>query len=248
MSQQRILRQRYSENLISRVKNSEAIELFMNSEFQIDDEHTLVMPYMERPLGLCDKLDSDDDMSSAIAIYEAFHGLSPLEAADPRLWNYLSIIDLYPYLLKRWPNVFKRKEGTNEKTYILEHFLLEKSSHLLRHGLSGLWWSVKLSIDESDREDKYRLTKVLFWNQTLRTRTMGTYLIARNKKLALGFLDYCYERGRANFGNFEKEHQELTEYLNQIGGAKPLPFFSREEIKELLLIRFPIPSLKEIVT
>jgi hypothetical protein len=80
----------------------------------------------------------------------------------------------------------------------------------------------------------------MFWNQTLRTRTMGNYLMARKKELALGFLGYCHDRGKENFGNFEKEHQELTEFLNQIGGAKPLTSFTREEIKQILEKKFPL--------
>ncbi|MEI8054128.1 MAG: DUF6339 family protein [Bacteroidota bacterium] len=126
---------------------------------------------------------------------------------------------------------------------ILDHFLMQyKSTDLMRSHLSGLWWSVYLSIDEINTEDKYHLTKVMFWNQTLRTRTMGNYLLARKKELAFGFLEYCFERGKENFGSFEKEHQKLTEYLNQYGGAKSLTFYTRSEIRNLLEEKFPIPK------
>ena len=69
---------------------------------------------------------------------------------------------------------------------------------------------------------------------------MGNYLIARNKEAAIGFLEYCLERGKENFASFEKEHQELTEYLNLIGGTRPLPYLGREKIKAILKDRFPI--------
>jgi hypothetical protein len=243
MEQQKIFRQRYTDNLISQVISGEAIELFRNNEFQISDENLLIMPHIEKPLGLLKKMDSENDFSSAVALYEAYKGLSPLEAADPRFWNYLSTTDLYTYVSKRWPNIKERKieDSEKERTYIMSHFLQNQAADIMRSHLSGLWWAGHLSIDENESEDKSKLTKVLFWNQTLRTRTMGVYLLARKKDLALGFLDYCIQRGKDNFGNFENEHQQLTEYLNLFGGAKPLPFYSRKEIKQLLLDKFPIP-------
>lgn len=250
MEQQRILRKQFTDSLIEGVKSGELIHLFRNSEFPIDDKNTLIMPHIEKPLGLLNKMktDKNSDFYSAIVLYEAFQKLTPLEAADPRLWNYLSIVDLYPYQIERWPDVYRRKEKTNEVSYILEHFLIEDNSQkLLRNGLAGLWWSVHLSIDESNIENRYHLTEVLFWNQTLRTRTMGNGLFARKKELALGFLDYCNLRGRDNFGSFEKEHQELTLFLNNIGGAKMIAIFNREEIKNLLLNRFPLTKPISII-
>jgi hypothetical protein len=242
MEQQRILRKRFMDQLISDVKSGNSIHLFRNNEFQIDEKNTLIMPHIERPLGLLNKLNAskDGDFESAVAVYEAFKKLTPLEAADPKFWNYLALTDLYNYLKERWPNVYKRDEKTNEIKYILEHFLMKDSStDLMRTHLSGLWWSVHLSIDQTNETDIYHLTQVMFWNQTLRTRTMGSYLLARKKEVALGFLEYCKDRGKENFGNFEKEHQELTEHLNLLGGAKPLAFYTRDEIKSILLKKFP---------
>ena len=244
MEQQRVLRKRSMEDMIRGVKTGALINLFKNNEFQIDEKNTLIMPHIERPISLLSKMNLEDDFESAIKLYEAYNNLTPLEAADPRFWNYLAVVDLYPYLKARWPNVYNRKEGTNEISYILEHFLFEdnQSGMLLRSGLAGLWWSVYLSIDELNIDDKYHLTRVLFWNQTLRTRTMGTSFFAKKRDLALGFLDYCLMKGQVNFGNFEKEHQELTKYINHLGGSKPIAVFNREEIKEILIKKFPLSN------
>lgn len=240
METQKIFRKKFMHDLINGVHKNTHIKLFENREFQINEEDTLNMPHIQKPLGLVHKMNRDDDFQSAIVLYEAYNKLTPLEASDGRLWNYLSIKDLYPYLINRWPSVYQRLEGVDKKSYLLEHYLLEKNSYLLRHGLAGLWWSVYISRDETNSSDKYNLTKVLFWNQTFRTRTLGTYLFARKKDLLLGFLDYCLEKGKENFGNFEKEHQKLTEYINNIGGSKSLAVFTRNEIKQLLIDRFPL--------
>jgi hypothetical protein len=246
MNQQKILRKKYVDGLISDLKSGGSIHLFRNSEFQIDDRNTLIMPHLQKPIGLLNKMNAsrDHDFTSAIAIYEAFSNLTPIEAADYRFWNYVALTDLYPYMRERWPAVYKRVDETNETAYIFDHYLMQdKTSELMRNHLPGLWWSVHLSIDHTNLVDKYQLTRVLFWNQTLRTRTMGNYLFARNKEVALGLLTYFFERGKENFGNFEKEHQELTEYLNQIGGSKQLTVYNRNEIKSILNNRFPISNI-----
>ncbi len=238
MEQQRILRHRYLNELILSVQAGEGIKLFTNNEFQIDSKDILIMPHVERPEFLLSEMNPEDDLQSAISLYRAYENLSPIEATDPRFWGYLSLKDLYPYLTQRWPNVKIQKSEMNEKNYIFEHFLIKNSGQLLRNWLSGLWWSVYLTIDTTNTNDEYALTKVLFWNQTLRTRTLGAYLLARKKEIILGFLEYCYEVGKNNFGNFEKEHQELTEFLNLYGGSKPLVLLNRQEIKTLLYKNF----------
>lgn len=244
MEQQKIFRKQVSDNLVLKVKSGEGIELFRNSEFQFNDEDSLIMPHVNRPLNLIDNLDHDDVYNSALKIYESYKTLTPLEAADPRFWNFLSVVELYPHLIKKWPNVYERKEGINERDYILEHFLVSNSSDLMRHWLSGLWWTVYLSYDE-ENEDPYHLTKIMCWNETLRTRTMGTGLFARNKSVALGVLDYLKERGLDSFGSFDSEHREIVKYLNLVGGTKPLPIYTRGEVKKMLLDRFPIPINEE---
>jgi hypothetical protein len=240
MAQQRIFRQRFIDDLCRKINSGEGIDFFRNTEFQISDRDTLINPHIKMPDNLLAKLKVEDHFSSAISIFEAFEYLTPLEAGDTRFWNYLSLKDLYPYLRERWPGLYKRKQIDDESKYIFDHFIIDKISDLMRCWLSGLWWSVYISFDPSDKENKYKLTEVLFWNETLRTRTMGTYLLARKKETAMGFLDYCYQRGYDKFGNFEKEHQELTKYLNKLGGTTTLSLFEKEEITKILSDRFPI--------
>lgn len=239
MEHQRIFKNNFVSNLINQTKSGDALGKFKSQEFVFNKENdSLIIPKLIKPQGLLNRLvpDVKQDFESAIEVYEAYSTLTPLEAADNRLWTYLALVDLYPYMLKRWPNVYNGS-ADNEIGYLLEHFILESSSGLLRHQLSGFWWSVHLSVDP-DRDDPYELTKVLFWNQTLRTRTLGTYLVARHKEALIGFLEYCQEKGKESFRSFEKEHQELTSFLNLVGGVKPLAFYNRNQIKTFLVEKF----------
>ena len=239
MKQQRIFRERFTTELVKNIEAGSAISKFRESQIIFDREKdTLILPSVEEPGGLLVEMEKNinDDFSSAITLYEAYKDLKHLDAVSPSFWNYLSLVDLYPILLKRWPAVYEGVSD-NPTSYILEHYIVKSSSKLLRAHLSGLWWSVHLSID-SERDDPYELTKVLFWNQTLRTRTMGNYKMSRYKESVIGLLEYCLDRGKGSFQSFEKEHQELTEYLNIVGGTKPLPFFNRDKIKRMLTSKF----------
>ncbi len=239
MEQQRILRSTYNDYLVSGIKNGSLVSLFRNNEFQLSDADTLLMPHIELPLLAPGAMNTDSAFDSAVNLYTAYKGLTPIEAADPRFWNYLAIKEFYSYLCMRWPNVIQRENDVNEENYILDHFIIGSSSSLLRSWLSGLWWSVYLSADENATEDPFRLTKVLFWNETFRTRTLGTYLLSRNKEVFLGVLEYFHRRGLESFSRFDEEHRPIIESLNRIGGTKSLLVYNRDEIMNTMSELFP---------
>jgi hypothetical protein len=241
MGQQKLFRQVFLDDLYLKIKHGTGIDLFRNNEFQFDEKNCLFMPHVEKPLGLKLKMNTKDDFESAIVLFESYRNLTPLEAADPRFWNYLSISDLYTYVRERYPNVYKRKDGINEEAYIYEHFLLENSSELMRVHLPSLWWSVYLSYDK-DNSDPYHLTKVLFWSIDVRTRTLGPALLGRKKEIMHGVLDYLNERGKGRMGSVEDLVREITKFLNKFGGSKTLCIYSRSEIKDIVEKAFPIPD------
>lgn len=229
MSKQPIFKEKYVQKLKDDLKH----EFYQGSEFMYDKKQVLMLPNIQKMEGLVDKLDAKDDCKTAIIIYEAFQNLEPIQASDDRLWTYLAHVDLYPYMIKRWSEVYNGK-ASNPSQYILDHWFLASSAQtsLMRHAISGLWWSVFLSIDNT-RQDKYELTKVLFKNQTFRTRTFGNYRLVRHKEAAIGLLEFCLEN-ESLFSNFEKEHQLLTEHLNKIGGVKTISYYDRNFFKSEL--------------
>ena len=75
-----------------------------------------------RPLtaeGLLDRLDPEDDFTSAKEIYQAYENVTPLLASLPDLWVYLAHVDLFPYVQKRHSDVFN--DGVTED-YIIDHW------------------------------------------------------------------------------------------------------------------------------
>lgn len=165
--------------------------------------------------------DKNQDCDSAIILFEAYKDLSPYIASKPGLWVYLAHNELYPYVKQRW----------GESTKIKEHWF-----DIGRRGsLSGLWWAVYCTYDPTkEGEERYRLTRQLFLNQTFRTRTFFTYRIGMNEDALKGTLRFM-EKNPDLFkrGAGEARLDYIRTYLGRLGGTKELlafddSFFTRE--------------------
>ena len=237
MEKQLLFREKYLHNLKAQVQAGTLLEHYKGNDFVFDTKQVYMMPNIVKPIDLLDKLDDKNDFTTAVALFEAFKNLEPIQASDERLWSYLAHVDLYPYMVKRWDNVYKG--GLSEKdsiSYILKHWYLSSTSQsgLLRHALAGLWWAVFLSVDEGRGDDKYELTKILFRQLDFPTRTLGTYKLGRHKEAVIGILEFIKENEKLFSNSFEKKTRFVTKHINQIGGVKPISFYDRSFFKSEL--------------
>ncbi len=231
---QNIFRTRYVKKLKKDVLSGVIVRHYKSKEFVYDRKEVLSVQNIITPKGLLSSLDVKNDYKTAIAIYEAYSDLEPIQASDERLWSYLTHVDLYPYMIERWPEVYNGTT-TNPTKYIFDHWFLSSSaqSNLLRHALSSLWWSVHLSVDE-ERTNKYELTEILFRQLDFPTRTLGTYKLGRHKEAVLGILEFIQENEDLFKSKFETKTRFVTKHLNVIGGVKPLSYFKRNYFKSEL--------------
>lgn len=228
MEKQSIFKEKYLFKLKEQLEVEASLDNYKSNEFIYDKKQTLMFPNIIKPDSLCDKLNENNDYETGILLYESFKNLEPLQAADERLWSYLTHVDFYPYMIKRWEKVYKSVPGFSSE-YILEHWFMGKG--LLRNGLSGLWWSVYLSVDEARINDKYELTKILFRQLDFSTRTLGTYRLGRHKEAVIGILEFIKENEKIFSTAFEKKTRFLTKHLNLVGGIKPISYFDRNFFK-----------------
>jgi len=115
--------------------------------------------------------------------------------------------------------------------------------YIENHALSGLWWAVYLSVDES-RSEKYELTEILFRQLDFPTRTLGTYKLGRHKEAVIGILEFILENEDIFKGKFEGKTRFITKHLNLIGGVKPISYYDRSYFKsELQKISGKIQSI-----
>lgn len=177
-------------------------------------------------------------MESAIILYEALPDLNPLLASYAPFWLYLAHVELVTYMRNRWPNVLVNRDGReNSKDaqigYILDYWFSSMGSSS-KTWLPNLWWAVYLSVDPR-REDKYALTRVLFKQEDLRTRTLGTYTLFRHKPATVATLSFIESHMDTTFNHsFQNRCRYMTKYLNYLGGCRLLSYMDEDFFTKML--------------
>ena len=120
---------------------------------------------LARPLGT-----HTNESANAIAIYEALPDLDPVNASDPRLWDYLAFTMCRTYMERRWPI----ESGKNWRGRVKDRwfFLHPSRGVLIRHGIARLWWIASLTYDQdcshrlsSQNGDRYAYTRWVLENE-----------------------------------------------------------------------------------
>lgn len=181
-----------------------------------------------QPEGLVEKMlenaDASKDFEAAILLYEAYPNLTTQIASMERFWSYLTHVDLMPYVAKRWDF---SKSG-KESNYVIDHWFCRD---IMRNALAGLWWSVKVSVDESNIEDKYHLTRVFFKSYSLRVTWLKVLL--RLPNALHGMLQHMEEHRDVFEGKYEIRGRYLANYLNRLGSTTLLSAMPQDYFKKV---------------
>lgn len=246
MAYQNLFRTKYVDSLIQEVEQGANLERYYGYKFHYDEHQVLSAPALIRPEGLLYKMDSSDNCRSAIALFEAYPKLSALQAADSRLWVYLAVADLFQYVREKWalqiPAMSDPDRIEKMRTNIRIHwFGLQKDSTVfnpMRHALANLWWSVYSSIDRKAPTvyETYKYTRLLFKNETFRTRTAVGFL-GRNREALFGILDFAERNPELFDSKSEIAFREITKFFNCLGGTIQLSFMKRDFFLQQLLSR-----------
>ena len=239
MANQKIYKTIYTQKLLESLSESAIIEKYRQPIFDYDEDAVLVLPGIESVVeqGLPDQMKPRNDFESAKSVYKSLEKLTPIQASDPRLWAYLTHVDLYEYMTQRWRDIITGE--TNKSDYIIDHWFVKTPSQqcLMRNAISGLWWAAYLSYDES-RTDPFELTKVFFKDLDLPTRTIGTYKIGRHKEAIKGVLQFFKDFPDVMASHYEAKTRFIFKHFNVIGGSKPLSLFDMDffydECKEMI--------------
>ncbi len=199
------------------------VSAYSGDSFDYDDSQTYPMAFSVDD-DICDRMfcDSAHEYEDAVILYEALKDIPDVMAADQTFWVSLAHTVFFPFLKRRW-----RKDDM--KSTVLTYWFFENG--MMRHGFAGLWWTVRLTVDES-LEDKYRLTKVAFWNITFRTRVMGTSIFFRVQNVRTGILSYLADHEELKDG-MESKGRFIALHFNRLGATKqlaalPVEYFYKE--------------------
>lgn len=173
------------------------------------------------------------DFENAKRVHRKYIHLSPVVAADPRLWARLAHVEHWEYMRKRWPV----DEGKSQAFIRQRYFLAGTDSRaVMRNGIARLWWSAQLTYDEKGGPDQYELTEVILSRldiaQQLLERNLG-----RIRPLVRGFLQFavehrelCLDAGEAS----RKRIRYLVGCLHQRSGVCLLDALSKSELRRFL--------------
>ncbi len=226
MALQKVFKESYVETLRCNVSP----EKYRGENFEYDPTEVRFLADVHQPEGLNDRLNPENDLESAITLFEEYNELTPLSASRMELWTYLTHVDLFGYMQKRFPVVFTDR---GDVKYIQERWF-RNSKGMIRSSLAGLWWSVYCSVDES-REDKYELTRMLFRNDTIRTHYFGASTIFRLREAMIGILEFLVENPDISGVHFNSRCIYIAQYFNRLGAVKQLAYMDRDFFKEELM-------------
>ncbi len=224
----------FKESYVRTLRSNIKVENYLGENFPYDHNMVRRVAGVMQPKELVKQLDPDNNFKSAIALYEAYKGLSPLVASSDPFWVYLAHVDLFSYVQQRWNGLEKAE---NQIKYIQDHWFYSTSP--MRTTLMDMWWSVFCTIDETrENGHKYDLTEIFFENETFRTRVFGSSAIFRHREAAIGVLEYI-EANPSIKKKFEENGRLIASYLNQLGATKQLAYLDRTFFKkEMEKIKF----------
>jgi len=180
------------------------------------------------------------DFECAKLLYENLK-ITPFQASNSDFWNYLHHFDMYKYIHQRW------KSQGNLQTHVKRHWLMNLTSqkHLINYPLTTLWWSIHLTVDEN-REDKYELSEVFFSNNRFRTVSLGGMSFVRHKPAILSVLEFIKIHRKALTKNitYTVLGDEISKFVNLLGGTKPLSFFDKDWFYKKLEERFKVNQIE----
>ena len=172
------------------------------------------------------------DFENACIIHRELK-LTVTQATDVRLWAYLSHIQFWNYMRKRFP-VGKGDDTEKQKRYILDHWFVNglNPRNLSRHGISLLWWGAHLTYSN---ERGYDLTKE-FFSMLDYTRTIMPGSLGRSENFRLALLEFVVDNKQEVFSQYrENKIRVLMRKLNYLAGYRMLASLEKEGIKSLLL-------------
>jgi hypothetical protein len=175
------------------------------------------------------------DLENTKTIYMALRHLSPIQAADERLWVYLSHVTYWDYMRKRW-GVEQYAGKPRFAEIVGERYFFTSSDRpraLIRNGLARLWWYGYTTYDEK-RSDPFELTAVLLKNLDV-AQSILERAFSRNLMLTRAMLSVLLEREKAGAPFYEREKvRNLAKYLVQVGGVTILDTLSSAEIQDVV--------------
>ena len=163
-----------------------------------------------------------DDFDNAVKFFNEYKSLSPIIASHENIWAYLTHVEYFEYVKKRW-----QISNDTSTDSIIDHFFVRSMMKVMRNGIARLWWPVYLTYDET-HEDPYHLTKVFFTNTEV-VQMVSESQFFMCKPLTHGILEYFEEHPEVKLT--KKAIDNVMPYFNKLGGVRQIAFEDKDFFK-----------------
>lgn len=92
------------------------------------ERKTLESPTIDAPVQLAERVNPGSDTDTAIAIFEAYPNLNPLEASSRGFWTHLTHVELWDYMRERFKSVLETSDEVSRKKKIRGKWFLSDIS------------------------------------------------------------------------------------------------------------------------
>ena len=224
----------YCDSLKRRARKGDLSNFGVDSfEYDKEMEVESTVKIDETAFDAINSCDKDDLFTAAKLLYELFPNLTGLQASYDPFWIHLSLVELYPYLIKVYPGINKYQSD-----YVLTHYFNTKFT---AYNLCGMWWAVKMTVKKAaDGSNDYTLTSFLLNKNSQLTQSLVESQLFRCREVTIGVIEHFMENPNDCTSSIIKES---LKYLNLLGSIKQLASLPSEYFKEEL--RRQIPKFKE---
>lgn len=184
-----------------------------------------------------------NDFFAGKILFEGFSHLTPLQAAQTHLWQYLSHVALYKYMYVRWFGKWNNEKQTQFcVNNIIAHWFHQNK---IRNWLEGLYWSFRCTaIQQEDGSYDYTYTQFMFSIQKLRDRGIAAarYVLS-NPAAVRGMLRFYMDELSKNENDpntsvfdkyFEYRTDKCIQLINQLGGVIDLAAYDEDDFYNFL--------------
>ena len=177
---------------------------------------------------------AQEEYNAAVALYEAFKDLTPLQASYKPFWLHLSHVELMDYMVARWPMVKDDDITNDERIKIVNAHWFHPSS--IRNHLEGLYWLVRCSVViKDDGTLDYTFTKFLFSRTKLGNRGVGASFLFRYPDAVKGILRFYMENENTLLTPaFEDKTDHCIQLLNGKGAVTELSLWKEDDFYNYL--------------
>jgi len=234
---QKQFKSEYAEVLKTSIR--ENISKYQSDSFEVP-QNMVEDSIFDCPEGLLDEMmpyatsESKTEYYAAIALYKAFRDLTPLQASYKPFWLYLSHVDLFPYMQKRWPDIRRTDlDPEDYEKYVIAHWFHPSP---IRNQLEGLYWMVRQTVQEKeDGELDFTFTEFLFSRRKLGNRGVAASYLFRNSAVVKGILKFYMDKEKTLLTPaFEDKTDYCIQLMNRKGAVSELSLWDENDVYNFL--------------